>query len=470
MQVTEKLAEGLKRELHVVVQQGQLGERFNAAIEGLREQVQLKGFRRGKVPAAHLKKLFGRRLMADVLQEIIEEASRKAITERNERPAGQPNIDFGGAEALERVMAGDGDLTFTLSFEVLPPIELADFASFHLVREVADVTDEAIDKGIHNLVEHNIKYEAEAEREAQHGDRLTIDFVGRIDGAEFEGGKGEEVTMILGRGGLLAGLEEGLKGAKAGEERAIMITFPDDYPRRELAGKQAEFAVKVKEVAKPVRPAVDDEFAKTLGVDTVARLRELVRARIRSDYDTLSRLRLKRQLLDALDKSHNFALPESLVAREFEALWRQFSEDLKAQGKTLAEAGKSEEELRAEYRRLAERRVRLGLLIGEIGDKNKIEVTREELRSALVEQAHRYPGRERFVYQYYEKNPAALDELRAPLFEDKVVDHILSLVKPVEKKVAPEELLSAADGQAEGHRHGHEPHSHGSEPTSPGTG
>ncbi len=466
MQVTETSSSGLKRELKVIVAQGELNERFSVRLDEVKDQVQLKGFRKGKVPKAHLSKLYGRSVMAEVVQQAVEETSRKAISDRNERPAHQPNINFGeDKDEIERVLTGKGDLAYTLSFEILPQITITDLAALKLEREVADVTEEAIDKAVADLVERSVKHEPEADRLAGKGDRLTIDFVGRIEGKEFEGGKGEDVQLVVGEGQFIPGFVEGLDGAKAGEERLVKAKFPEDYPGREVAGKDAEFTIQVKEVAKPVRPEVNDEFAKTLGALSLPNLRELVRAKIGGEYAAVARMKLKRQTLDALDKAHEFTLPETLVSGEFEGIWRRFSQSLEAEGKTMADAGKPEDELRAEYRKIAERRVRLGLVIGEIGDKQKIQVSQDELKRALIEQARRYPGQERFVYEHYEKNPAALVELRAPIFEDKVVDHILEQAKPLEKKVTVEELLKPVDGEIDDaapahHHHDHDHHGH----------
>jgi trigger factor len=461
MQVTETSATGLKRELKVVVGQSELNERFTSRLDETKDRVQLKGFRKGRVPVAHLKKLFGRSIMVEVLQQAVEETSRKAIADRNERPAHQPKIDLTeDKDEIERVLAGNSDLAFTMSYEALPEIKIADLAGLKLEREVADVSEEAVGKAVDDLVERSIRYEVEADRPAGDGDRMTIDFLGRVDGEEFEGGKGEDVQLIVGQAGFIPGFVEGIKDAKAGEERSIRPKFPDDYPEKELAGKEAEFTVKVKEVAKPIRPEVNDEFAKTLGMESLAKLRDLVRARIASEYASVSRMKLKRQILDQLDKAHDFVLPETLVSSEFEAIWRQLTEQLQSAGKTLAEEGKNEDAVKAEYRRVAERRVRLGLVIGDIGDKAKLQVSQEELRRALIEQARRYPGQERFVYEYYEKNPAALVELRAPIFEEKVIDHILDQTKPSEKKVTVEELLKPVEGADEPLQHAHHHHDH----------
>jgi len=466
MQVTETLADGLKRELKVVIGQGELGERFAVRLGEVKDTVQLKGFRKGKVPTAHLKKLYGRSVMAEVLQTMVDEMSRKAISERNERPAQQPSINLSeDKEEIERVLTGQSDLAFTMSYETLPKFAITDLSALKLEREVAEVGEEAINRAVDELLQRAVRYEVEAERSAADGDRVSIDFVGRIGGEEFEGGKGEGVELVIGASSFIPGFVEGIVGSKAGEERAVNAKFPEQYPEASLAGKDAVFAVTVKEVAKAIRPDLNDDFAKTLGAETVAKLRELVAARIGAEYAALSRGRLKRQVLDELEKAHDFVLPESLVKGEFDIIWRQLTRNLEAAKRTFADEGKSEEELRAEYRKIAERRVRLGLVIGEIGESNKLHVTQDEMRNALVEQARRYPGQERFVYDYYQKNPSALVELRAPIFEDKVVDLIVSQAKPIEKKVSATDLLQQdVDGAGalldHGHDHAHHPHDH----------
>jgi len=467
MQVTETSSLGLKRELKVIVGQVELGERFLSRIDEVKDQVQLKGFRKGKVPVAHIKKLFGRSVMAEVVQQAVEETSRKAISDRNERPAHRPAIGFAeNKEEMELVLNGKGDLAYTLSFEILPSITITDLAALKLEREVAEVSEEAVDKAVADLVERSIKYEAEADRVAASGDQLTIDYVGRMAGQEFEGGSAEGAALVLGEGQLLPGLAEGLVGSKAGEERVVGVKFPDDYLTKDLAGKDAEFTVKVKEVARPVRPEVNDEFAKTLGAQSLPHLKELVRGKIGAEYAAVARMKLKRQVLDALDAAHDFALPEALVASEAETIRRRVQGPAKAEGETAAEAGKTEDERGGEYRKIAERRVRLGLVIGEIGDKQKIQVSQDELKRALIGRARSFPGQERFVYEYYEKNPAALVELRGPIFEEKVIDHILEQAKPVDKTVPVEELLKPVGGDdelpapAHHHHHDHD-HDHG---------
>src|SRR5262245_8976213 len=377
MEVTETSSTGLKRELKVVIGQGELGERFQSRIDEVKDQVQLKGFRKGKVPVSHIKKLFGRSVMAEVVQQTVEETSRKAISDRNERPAHQPTIGLGeNKEEMERVLAGQGDLAYTLSFEVLPNITVADLSALKLEREIAEVSDEAVDKALADLLEASVRYTVDAERQAAMGDRLTVDYVGRIDGQEFEGGKADASDLVLSEGQLIPGLVEGLVGTKAGEERVVAAKFPDGYSAKHLAGKDAEFTVKVKAVAGPVRPEANDEFARTLGAQSLAQLRDMLRGRIAAEYAGATYAKLKRQIIDALDKAHDFALPEALVGGEFDAIWKRYgAASGGSEGGAEEAPAKSEDERRADVRRLAERRVRLGLLIGEIGEKQKIEVT-----------------------------------------------------------------------------------------------
>jgi len=450
MQVTETHSDGLKRQLKVVVDAGEIGARFNARLDEIKDRVQLKGFRKGRVPKQHLKKVFGRSLMGEVLQQTIEEKSRAALSERNERPAFQPQISLPeDQQEIEKVMSGQADLAFDMSFEVLPEVNLVDFAELKLERPVAEVDDKAIEEALNQLAERSTSYESAEGRAAEKGDRLTVDFVGKIDGEPFEGGSAEGVNIVLGQGGFIPGFEEGLEGAKAGEERTVKATFPENYPEKSLAGKEAAFDVKVKDVAAPKRPAIDDEFAKTLGAEDLGKLRELVSEQLKREYEQASRAKVKRALLDELDKRHDFALPPSLVDREFEGIWRQVTESLQQAGRTFEDEGKTEEQAREEYRKIAERRVRLGLILGEVGEKAEIQVTQDEMRRALVEQARRFPGQERFVYEFYEKNPGALSELRAPIYEEKVVDHILGKVKLEDKTVSREELFKQDEEEAE---------------------
>ena len=450
MQVTETSNDGLKRTLKVVVGAGELSERFTTRLDEVKGTIQIKGFRRGKVPLGHIKKVYGRSLMAEVLQDLVEKSSKQALSDRQERPAMQPEIAFSeDKDEIEQVMDGKADLAYTMSFEVLPKIELIDMATLALEREVVDVDEETIDKGVAELVERNLTFEVEDGRAAGDGDQLKVDFVGSIDGTSFEGGTGDDMEIVIGRGGFIPGFEDGLKGAKAGDEPTVKATFPAEYQVAELAGKEATFAVKVKSVGKPVKPEINDELAKGFGLDSLEALRKVMRERIEGEYADFSRNKLKRELLDRLDKAHTFALPEALVQQEFDQIWAQVMDSLQKSGKSFEDEGKTEESARAEYRAIAERRVRLGLVLAEIGDRAKVEVTQEELRNALFREARRFPGQERMVYEYFEKTPGAVQQLRAPIYEDKVIDHIVAQAKLTDRKVTREELLKMPEG-AEG--------------------
>lgn len=450
MQITETSSDGLKRTLQVVVPAGELVKRFDDRLDGIKDRVQLKGFRKGKVPVPHLKKMYGRSLMVEVLQDTVRETSNQALADRKLRPAMQPSVALPeDQDEIERVLSGQADLSYSMTFEVLPAIELADFKTLKLERLVAEVDAESVDKAVEELIKRGITFNAEEGRAAEKGDRVTIDFVGKIDGEAFEGGSAEDAPIVLGEGNFIPGFEEGLTGLKAGDERAVAATFPADYPVEKLAGKAATFDVKVKEVAVPKLPELNEEFAKSLGADSVEALKDLVKAQLAFEYANVTRSKLKRQLLDQLEKAHSFELPPSLVDSEFAGIWQQLEANLAQAGKTFADEGKSEDETREEYRRIAERRVRLGLVIGEIADKNELKITQDEMRRALIEQARRFPGQEKAVYEYYEKNPAALAELRAPIFEDKVVDFVIERAAPVDKKVSKDELFKKPDEDGE---------------------
>jgi trigger factor len=441
MQITEASQDGLKRTLKVVVGAAELSERFTSRLDQVKDNVQMKGFRKGKVPVAHIKKVYGRSLMTEVLQDTIRDTSQEAIKSRQERPAQMPAIALTeDQEEINRVIDGKADLAYSMTFEVLPEIKLADFGSLKLERLDADVDDATLQKSIDDLLKRAQNFDVSETASAGMGDRVTISYAGTINGEAFEGGKGEGLSLVLGIANFIPGFEEGLVGVVKGDRRDIKCTFPAEYPVADLAGKDAVFDVTVSQVEKAVATTLDDDFAKGLGAESAENLKDLVRKQIKAEFDNAARMKLKRELLDALEKAHDFELPASLVEREFQGIWRQLEMSLQQQGKTLADEGKPEDELRAEYDAIAKRRVRLGLVVGEIGSKNRIEVTQDEMRRALVEQARRYPGQEKFVYEYFEKTPGALQELRAPIFEDKVVDFVIEQAKPSEKKVTRDEL------------------------------
>jgi len=441
MQVTETGSAGLKREYRVIVPATDLEAKVNERLDDLKGRVQLRGFRPGKVPVEHLKRLYGKAAMAEVIDAAVREANSKIITDHGFKLAIQPKVVLPSDEAaVESVITGKSDLAYTVEIEIVPPITLTDFKTIKLERQVASVTDAEVDQAVQVIAEQNRPFIAKAEA-AEKGDRATVSFQGTIEGEPFEGGTAEDIPLHLGSGQFIPGFEDHLIGAKAGESRTFDVKFPQDYPAKALAGKEATFAVTVKSVEAPGAVKIDDDFAKTLGMDSLAKLKDAVKDRIQREHAAASRQKLKRALLDRLDERHKFEPPPSLVEQEFASVWATIENDLKQQGRTFADEGTTEEEARAEYRAIAERRVRLGLVIAEIGEKNNIKVADEQLTAAVVEQARQLPGREQQVWDYYRKNPDALAALRAPLFEDKVVNFLTELAQVTEKPVSREELF-----------------------------
>ncbi|HEY8567488.1 MAG TPA: trigger factor [Beijerinckiaceae bacterium] len=447
MQVTETLAQGLKREFKVVLPAQELEDRLASELTTMKDKVKLNGFRPGKVPVAHLRRVYGRSVMADVVQNAVNEANRKIVDDNKLKLAFEPKVELPNDQAqVEEVMNGKADLAFTVALEVLPQFDLADLSDVSIKRPVAEVTDVEIDEAIERMAKGNRPYADKAEgTEAASGDRLTVDFVGRIDGEEFKGGTAQDITVELGSNSFIPGFEDQLVGAKVGEERKVNVTFPHNYMAEHLAGKAAEFDVTIKSVQTPGELTVDDELAKGFGMESLEKLRDAVRAAIQRDFDGQSRRKLKKELLDALDAKYQFELPPSLVEQEFAAVWSQVQADLKNNNKTFADEGTTEEEARTEYRRIAERRVRLGLVLAQMGETSDIRVSDDEVTQALVERVRQYPGQEKEVWDYYRKNPQALAEIRAPIFEEKVVDHVLSQVNVVDEPVTKDRLFGEDD-------------------------
>src|SRR6516225_448741 len=445
MEVTETAAAGLKREFRVVVPATDLEAKVNARLDDLKSRVQLRGFRPGKVPVAHLKRLYGKSAMAEVIEAAVLEANSQIVNERGLKLATEPKVVLPPEEgAVEGIIAGKADLAYTVEMEIVPPITLADFKAIKLERLAAPVEDAEIDQAVQAIAHRPFNDSAEAP--AARGDRVTISFQGSIDGTPFEGGSGDDVALVLGSAQFIPGFEDQLVGVKAGENRTVDVKFPDDYRVESLAGKSAVFSVTAKKVEAPGAVTIDDGFAKTLGLESLAKLRDAVRARLEREHAAASRQKVKRALLDQLDTRHKFDPPPTLSEEEFKNVWSTIENDLKQQGRTFADEGTTEEKARQEYRAIAERRVRLGLVLAEIGEKNNIKVTDEQLTQAVVAQARMMPGQEQQVWDYYRNNPAALAALRAPLFEDKVIDFLLELVQVTEKPVSREELFKEEEG------------------------
>ena len=450
MQVTEISTQGLRRQYKVVLPAADLASRLQGELVGMKDKVRINGFRPGKVPLAHLKRLYGRSMMGEIVQNAVNEANRKIVEDNGLRLALEPKIDLASDQAeVERAMAAEGDLSFTVAVETIPTFETGSFEDLALERQVAEISDEEVGRSIDTLAKANRTFTAREGEDAvaATGDRVKIDFEGRVDDVPFEGGKGQDADLVLGSGSFIPGFEEQLVGAKAGEERRITVTFPADYASTELAGKDATFDVTVKEVAAPGEMALDDDFAKTFGFDDLEGLRGVIRTRMQEDFSRASRDRIKRSLLDALDKRFSFELPEGLVSQEFDNIWRQVEGEQKRTGKSFADENTTEEAARAEYRRIAERRVRLGLVLAEVGERAGIKVDDAEVGKALVELTRQYPGQEKMVWEHYTKNPQALSTLKAPLFEEKVVDHIVAQANVTERTVSREELFKPQDDQ-----------------------
>ena len=443
MQVTETLSDGLKRELAIVVPAAELTQRLDARLVEMKDKVRINGFRPGKVPVSHLKRLAGRSEMAQIIDQTVQDTIRSAVEERKERPALNPDVKLAEGTDIEQVIDGNADLVFSATYELLPTFELADFTGIEVEKLVTEIPEDEVEQGLKQLADANRSYEDRAEgAAAESGDRLTIDFVGKIDGEAFDGGSAEGANLVLGSGQFIPGFEDQLVGAKVGDVVEVKVTFPAEYQAAHLAGKDAVFAVTVKAVGAPAAFEMTDDWAKGLGIESVEKIREMFKAQVSARYDGASRAKLKRALLDKLDEAYSFELPQKLVESEFEQIWKQVEAEMKEKGTTFEAEDTTEEAARADYMKIATRRVRLGLVLSEIGEKNGVQVTDEEVGRALFDRARQFPGQERQVVDYYRNNPMALATLRAPLYEDKVVDFILEKAKVTEKTVAKDELFA----------------------------
>jgi trigger factor len=450
MQVTETLSDGLKREYQVTVPASDLEARVIERLGDLKDRVRINGFRPGKVPVAHLKKVYGRAVMAETIEAIIREMNAKIVSDHGLKLAMEPKVTIPNEETeVEKVIGGQSDLAYTLALEVLPKIELADFKGIKLERLVAEVTEAEVGEALGKIAEQNRPFAAKGEgAKVEKGDRVVIDFAGKLDGQPFEGGSGGDVGINVGSGTFIPGFEDQLTGMSAGETRQVKVTFPAGYPAAHLAGKEAEFEVTAKSIEVPTSVTVDDAFAKSLGLESLDKLKEAVKARLQQEHLVQSRQKIKRRLLDALDGLHQFALPPTLAEEEFKNVWNAVESDLKAQGRTFEDEGTTEEKAREEYRAIADRRVRLGLVLAEIGDKNNISVTDDEITRSIVERTRQFPGREQEIWEHYRKNPAAVAGVRAPIFEEKVVDFLIELATVTDKPVSREELYKDDEDSA----------------------
>ena len=436
MQVTETLSEGLKRGYSVVVPMADVESKRTARLAEIGKTVRLPGFRPGKVPMTVVRQRYGSAINSEVLEESVNSATQQVLTDRGLRAATQPKVDV--------TSPGDKqDLQFNVEVELLPEVPMPEFGAIALTRLRAEPTPESIDKTLNEIASRQRELEPVTEdRGARTGDTLTVDYVGKVDGVEFPGGTGTAMPVELGGSGFIPGFSEGMEGMRPGEERQIQVTFPEEYGNKELAGKHATFDLKAGALQQAKPLVIDDALAEKLGFENLEDLRKLIAQQMQREYDQVGRMRIKRDLLDILAKGADFMVPPSMVEGEFASIWQRVESDLK-QGKGDDEdKGKDEETLKADYRAIAERRVRLGLLLSEIGRVNSVQVGQDELLRAMRTEASRYQGQEAQVMEFFRKNPQAADGLRGPIFEDKVVDFILDLAKVEDKTVTPEELAA----------------------------
>ncbi|MCP4070950.1 MAG: trigger factor [Hyphomicrobiales bacterium] len=445
MQVNETLNEGLARELTITVAKKDMESQLVERLTKMKDQVQINGFRQGKVPVSHLRKVYGKQAMAEIVNEFINTRSGEVLKERGEKPAQQPQISMTEDEKeAEAILDGKKDFEFKLAYEVLPEFEVPALDKLALERPVVDVTDKEIEEQALQVAESTRSWD-EKKSKAAKKDRVTMDYLGKIDGEAFEGGEDKDAKLVLGSDQFIPGFEDQLVGKKAGDELTVKVAFPEEYGAQHLAGKDAEFDVKISLVEKPGKLELNDDTAKLLGLDSVDKLREVVREQLESRYGSFTRARVKRQILDQLNEKTEMEMPTKMVEQEFGNIWKQVTEELENNKKTFEDEDTTEEDARKEYRELAARRVRLGLVLATIGEKEKIQVTEEELQKAIYDQMRQYPGQEQQIMEYFQQTPDAVAGLRAPLYEEKVVDHIMGVADVTDKTVSVEELTKEDD-------------------------
>jgi trigger factor len=445
MQIVEKAGEGLSRVFGVTVPVSDLNEALDARIAEITPTLNIKGFRPGKVPPGHVRRLYGKALMSEVVEKTLNETTQKVLEDNKLRPAGDPDLKPEGD--MEAVIEGKADLAYEIAVDVMPDFEPVDVSTLSLKRPVYEPTDAEVDEALAELARQNRTYESRTGKsvKAKDGDMVVIDFLGKLDGEPFEGGAAEDAELVLGSGQFIPGFEDQLVGKTPGDEVEVKVTFPDSYQAEKLKGKEAVFDVKVKDVKAPVDAPADDALAERLGIENLAKLRELLKANLEKEYAGASRFKLKRALLDQLDTKHDFPLPPKMVEAEFNAIWQQVEQDKAAGELPPEDVKKSDEKLKEEYRKIAERRVRLGLVLAEIGRANNVQVTEQELGEAMRQEAMKYGPQAQQVFDLFRQNPNAQAQLRAPIFEDKVVDLIVGKAKVKDAKVSKDELMKDDD-------------------------
>ncbi|WP_426039129.1 trigger factor [Brevundimonas sp. DC300-4] len=445
MQVVQNTTEGLSRIITVTVPVAELNAKLDAKLAEMAPKMKLKGFRPGKVPASHVKKTFGRDMMGEIVNDAINESSQAALEEIKVRPAAPADMKL--TSDMDKVLAGSDDLAFEMALEVMPDFTPVDPKTLKLDRPVYEASDEDLDEALKELAGQAKSYEDKKGKtvKAADGDQVTIDYLGKLDGVAFDGGTAEDVDLVIGSNRFIPGFEEQLKGAKVGDEKTIEVTFPADYQAANLAGKLATFDIKVKAIKAEIEATVDEEFAKRIGLESLDKLKDLLRQNLNQQYAGAARYKLKRALLDQLDTAHSFELPPKMVEAEFDGIWQQVEADKAAGNLPEEDAKKSDKKLREEYHKIAERRVRLGLVLAEIGRANNVGVTDQELNNAIMAEARNYRGQERQVLDFYRQNPNAAAQMRAPIYEEKVVDLIFDQAKVTDTPITKEELLKDED-------------------------
>ena len=445
MQVVQNTTEGLSRIITVTVPVAELNAKLDAKLTEMAPKMKLKGFRPGKVPVSHVKKTFGRDMMGEIVNDVINESSQAALDEIKVRPAAPADMKL--TSDMDKVLAGSDDLAFEMALEVMPDFTPVDPKTLTLERPVYEASDEDLDEALKELAGQAKSYEDKKGKtvKAADGDQVTIDYLGKLDGVAFDGGTAEDADLVIGSNRFIPGFEEQLKGAKVGDEKTIEVTFPENYQAANLAGKLATFDIKVKAIKAEVEATVDEEFAKRIGLESLDKLKDLLRQNLNQQYAGAARFKLKRALLDQLDTAHSFDLPPKMVEAEFDGIWQQVEADKAAGNLPEEDAKKSDKTLKEEYRKIAERRVRLGLVLAEIGRANNVGVTDQELNNAIMAEARNYRGQERQVLDFYRQNPNAAAQMRAPIYEEKVVDLIFDQAKVTDTKISKEELLKDED-------------------------
>ena len=440
MQITETKSDGLSREFRVALPASEIEEKISHRLKEIARTAQLPGFRPGKVPVSILRKRYGHSVMGEILERAVNDSSQQALSEKGIRPAMQPEIEID-------TFKDGADLEYTIAVETLPEIEPVDFSTIKLERWVTETDNKAVHEALKNLANANkSSLPVTSSRKSKSGDIVVIDFIGRVDGEEFPGGKADGYQLELGSGSFIPGLEDRLVGVKAGDHVEAHVKFPDEYGAEDLAGKDAVFDVNVKELREAIPAAIDDELAKKVGMEDLGKLKEAIAEEQAREFNSLARMSLKRTLLDRLSERHDFEVPEKLVTREFESIWAQYEEQKKAGEET--DDGLSEDEQKEEFRDIAERRVRLGLLLAEIGQRNNIQVDQDEINTAITKEARHHPGQEQAVVDHFKDNPQALDQITAPLYEEKVVDFIIELASVKDKKSTLAKLMKALEEDA----------------------